>query len=83
MVKNPQANTMCVHMHQIVVYVLTTIIHATSCSINHVMQTSPGALTFRKDMFVEVPIVEDLIAIQKPSIKCKYIYIPSNKIFEQ
>ena len=30
---------------------LATVIHATQCSVNHVMQTSPGALIFPRNMF--------------------------------
>ena len=43
---------------------LSTDMRVTTCSINHTMQTSPCALTFQRDMFVDVPIVLYLIAIQ-------------------
>jgi len=43
---------------------LATVMHATRCAINHTMKTSLGDLTFRRDMFVDVPIKADLIAIR-------------------
>ena len=49
---------------QIMDNALATVMHATRCSVNHQMRTSPGALTFRRDMFVDVPIMSDLIAIR-------------------
>lgn len=40
--------------------------HTTKCALNHtcIMKSSNGALTFHRDMFVEVPIMVDLIVIQ-------------------
>ena len=49
---------------QIMDNALATVMHATRCSVNHTMKTSPGALTFRRDMFVDVPILADLVAIR-------------------
>ena len=43
---------------------LATVMHATRCAVNNTMKTSPGALTYRRDMFVDVPIMADLIAIR-------------------
>ena len=43
---------------------LATVMHATRCAVNNTMKTSPGALTFRRDMFIDVPIMADLIAIR-------------------
>ena len=43
---------------------LATVMHATRSAVNHTMKTSPGALTFYRDMFVDVPIMADLIAIR-------------------
>jgi len=37
---------------QIMGIALVTVTHATRCAVNHTMKTSPGALTFRRDMFV-------------------------------
>jgi len=49
---------------QIMDNALATVMHAMRCALNHAMKTSPGALTFRRDMFVDVPIMADLIAIR-------------------
>ena len=52
------------HAKQIMDNALSTVMHATRSAVNHTMQTSPGALVFQRAMFVDVPIVLDLIAIQ-------------------
>ena len=49
---------------QIMDNALATVMHATRCAVNNTMKTSPGALTFRRDMFIDVPIMADLIAIR-------------------
>ena len=49
---------------QIMDNALATVMHATRCAVNNTMKTSPGALTYRRDMFVDVPIISDLIAIR-------------------
>ena len=49
---------------QIMDNALATVMHATRCAVNNIMKTSPGALTFCRDMFVDVPIISDLIAIR-------------------
>ena len=43
---------------------LATVMHATRCAINNTMKISLGAFTFCQDMFVDVPIIPDLIAIK-------------------
>ena len=43
---------------------LATVIHVTRCSVNHQMKTTPGALTYRRDMFIDVPLIADLVAIR-------------------
>ena len=43
---------------------LATCQHALRCAVNHTMQTSPGNLVFRRDMFIDVPVHADLIAIR-------------------
>uniref|UniRef100_A0A7S2WCT4 Uncharacterized protein n=1 Tax=Eucampia antarctica TaxID=49252 RepID=A0A7S2WCT4_9STRA len=45
--------------------VLATVMHATKCAVKNMMKTPHGALTFRRDMFVDVPINTDRIAIQQ------------------
>ena len=37
--------------------------HTLCCAVNHTMQTSPGNLVFQQDMFIDVPVHADLIAI--------------------
>ena len=49
---------------QIMDNALATVMHATRCAVNNTMKTSPGALTFCRDMFINVPIMADLIAIR-------------------
>ena len=45
--------------------VLAMVIYATTFTNNHTMKTSPGASTlFRSYMFMDVPVIADLIAIQ-------------------
>jgi len=43
---------------------LATCMHATRCAVNHTMRTSPGALVFRRDMFIDVPILSGLLTIR-------------------
>ena len=49
---------------QIMNNALAIVMHATRYAVNHTMKISPGALTLRRDMFVDVPIIADLIAIR-------------------
>ena len=49
---------------QIMDNALATVMHAKRCAVNNTMKTSPGALIFRRDMFIDVPIMVDLIAIR-------------------
>ena len=34
--------------------------HALRCALNHTMQTYPGALVFRRDMMMNVPLIADM-----------------------
>ena len=43
---------------------LATCMHATRCAVHDALQTSPGALVYGRDMFVDVPVFADLIAIR-------------------
>ena len=38
--------------------------HALICAVNHTIQTAPGALVFRRDMLMDVPLIEDMDAIR-------------------
>ena len=49
---------------QIVDNALATCMHVTRCSINHQMRTSPGALVFNRDMFLDIPLLANLEAIR-------------------
>ena len=37
--------------------------HATRCSVNHAIQTSPGAMVYGRDMLMDVPLIANLLAI--------------------
>ena len=43
---------------------LASCMHAMRCSINHTMETSPGAMVFNRDMLINVPLLSNLIAIK-------------------
>ena len=43
---------------------LASCIHALRCAVNHTMKTSPGAMVFNRDMFMDVQLVADLDAIR-------------------
>jgi transposase InsO family protein len=43
---------------------LSTCMHASRCSVNHMMQTSPGAMVFNRDMLTNVPLMANLVAIR-------------------
>ena len=42
---------------------LVTIVHASRCAVNHIMQTLPGAMVFNRDMMINVPLISNLMAI--------------------
>jgi hypothetical protein len=44
---------------------LAIAMHATRCSVSSSLHSSPGALVFRRDMFVDVPLIGDLLTIQQ------------------
>ena len=43
---------------------LYTCMHALRCAVNHTIQTSPGALVFRRDMLMDVPLIADMDVIR-------------------
>ena len=43
---------------------LASCMHSMRCSINHTMETSPGAAVFNRDMLVNVPLLTNLVAIR-------------------
>ena len=38
--------------------------HATCCSVNVPLQIPPGSIDFNRDMFIDVPLIADLVMIQ-------------------
>jgi hypothetical protein len=44
--------------------VLATTVYATRCSVLRSLGTLPGNLVYHRDMFVDLPLVADLIQIQ-------------------
>ena len=43
---------------------LATCVHALRCAVNHTMKTSPGAMVFNRDMFMDVQLLADLESIR-------------------
>lgn len=44
---------------------LATAMHAMRCAVHRALGISPGALAFRRDMYLDLPIVTDLLLIQQ------------------
>jgi hypothetical protein len=59
---NPQQNEQ--QVIQIVEDALVTTVYATGCSVLRSLGTSPGNLIFHHDMFIDLPLVADLIQIR-------------------
>jgi hypothetical protein len=53
------------HAHNIVDSALATTMHATRCAMHHALHMSPGAFVFQRDMFLNIPLIADLQAIQE------------------
>ncbi|MHA7811731.1 MAG: integrase zinc binding domain-containing protein, partial [Marinobacter adhaerens] len=43
---------------------LSTAMHSTRCAVSRSIGVSPGALVFQRDMFVDLPLVADLVTIR-------------------
>ena len=44
---------------------LATCMHATRCAVSKALQqNSPGAIVFRRDMFMDIPLIADLLTIR-------------------
>ena len=39
--------------------------HALRCSVSRALHASPGGLVFRRDMFVDVPLITDFLSLQQ------------------
>ena len=51
--------------NQLVENALATAVHATRCAVTQSIGTSPGNLVFRRDMFIDLPLIADLVDIQQ------------------
>ena len=45
-------------------HAIASRIHATKVAVNHVIQHTPGEIVFQRDMFLDIPIIADLVAIR-------------------
>ena len=46
-------------------YLFSTAMHITRCATSRTLGISPGALVFHRDMFLDLPIIADLVQIQR------------------
>lgn len=60
---NPPANEQ--QARQIVENALATAMHATRCGVSRSLGISSGAFVFHRDMFLDLPVVADLLLIQE------------------
>ena len=44
---------------------LATAMHATWCAVNHTLKNIPDEIVFARYMFVNIPVIADLIAIRQ------------------
>lgn len=58
----PQNET---HSRQMVDDALATAMYATRCAVARTLETLPGALVFRRDMFLDVLLLADLVQLQE------------------
>ena len=45
-------------------HAIASCIHATRVAVNHTMQHTPGKIVFWRDMFLDFPVIADLVAIR-------------------
>ena len=50
---------------QVIDNALASLMHATRCSVNHTMRSSPGEIVFQRDMFLDIPVRADLESIRQ------------------
>ena len=50
--------------NQLIDNALATVTHATRCSLSRAMGNTPGEVVFHRDMFVDLPVIVDLLAMQ-------------------
>ena len=46
-------------------HAIASCIHATRVALNHAMQHTPGETVFQRDMFLDIPVIADLVAIRE------------------
>ena len=49
--------------NQVMDNALITVMHATRCSVSSPIRSTPGALVYRRDMIINVPLIANLAAI--------------------
>ena len=54
-----------IQANQIIENALATTVHATRCAVSQSLGTAPGNLVFRRDMFIDLPLIADLVDIQQ------------------
>ena len=55
---------------QLVEDAIATTVYTTRVSVSRALGVSPGAMVFRRDMFVDLPILIDLVLIQEKRQSC-------------
>ena len=61
--RSPQAH---VEAQAVVKQALSTVMHATCCaSHGSLLNLSPGAVAFRRDMFLDIPLISDILTLQE------------------
>lgn len=50
---------------QLIENALATAMHVTRCAVTQSIGTTPGSLVFRRDMFIDLPVIADLVAIRE------------------
>ena len=51
--------------HHLMEHAIATCIHDTRVAVNHTMQHTPGEIVFQRDMFLDIPVIADLVAIRE------------------
>ena len=51
--------------HHLMEHTIASFIHATRVAVNHTMQHTPGENVFQRDMFLDIPVIADLVAIRE------------------
>lgn len=51
--------------HHLMEHAVASCIDATQCAINHAMQYTSREIVFQRDMFLDIPVIVDLVAIRE------------------